>query len=108
MWSNDIKEGVELPEGTITDIQDIYKYVGVLQLNSKLEEAARKSATIKYQQRVREVLKSQLNGRDKVRAINTYALPVIRYPAGIIIWPKDEIEAADIKDSGIHQDDGPH
>lgn len=26
-----------------------------------------------------------------------YALPVIRYPAGIISWPREEIEATDIK-----------
>ena len=26
-----------------------------------------------------------------------YALPVIRYPAGIISWPKEETEATDIR-----------
>ena len=50
-----------------------------------------------YLQRVRQVLKSQLNGKNKVRVINAYALPVIRYPTGIINWPKKEIEATDIK-----------
>ena len=58
---------------------------------------ARKTATAKYLQRVRQVLKRQLNGKNKIQAINTYALPVIRYPAGIINWPKEEIEATDIK-----------
>ncbi len=28
---------------------------------------------------------------------STYTLPVIRYPACIIRWPKEEIEATDIK-----------
>lgn len=37
------------------------------------EEAARKSATAKYLCRVRPVLKCQLNGKKKIRAINTYA-----------------------------------
>ncbi len=37
------------------------------------------------------------NGRNKIQAINIYALPVIRYPTGIIAWPKEEIEATDIK-----------
>ncbi len=90
-------EGVELPEGHIADVQDSYKYLGVPQANGNHEEAARKTATAKYLQRVRQVLKSQLNGKNKIRAINTYALPVIRYPAGIINWPKEEIEATDIK-----------
>ena len=67
-----ITEGVVLSEGTITDVEDSYKYLGIPQANGKYEEASRKSATTKYLQRVRPVLKSQLNGKKKVRAINTY------------------------------------
>ncbi|TWW57466.1 Transforming growth factor beta receptor type 3 [Takifugu flavidus] len=90
-------DGVELPEGNITDVQDSYKYLGIPQANGNHEEAARRSATAKYLQRLRQVLKSQLNGKHKIQAINTYALPVIRYPAGIIPWPQEEIQATDIK-----------
>jgi len=36
-------------------------------------------------------------GKTKIRAINTYALSVIRYPADIIIWPEEEMEATVIK-----------
>ena len=57
----------------------------------------RKIATSKYHQRLRQILKSQLNGKNKIQAINTYALPVIRYPAGIMSWAKEEMEAADVK-----------
>ena len=71
-------EGIDLPEGNIGDIQDSYKYLGIPQANGNHEEATRKSTTAKYLQRVRQVLKSQLNGKNKVRAINMYALPVIR------------------------------
>ena len=42
-------------------------------------------------------MKSLLNGKNKVPDINTYALPVIRYPADLITRPKEEIEATDIK-----------
>lgn len=38
-----------------------------------------------------------MNVKSKVGAINMYAVPIIRYPAGIITWPKMEIEAANIK-----------
>lgn len=84
----------ELPEGNIAKVQD----------NKQIppgpagyhEEAARKSATAKYLHRVRQVLKSQLNRKNKIRAINTYALPVIRHTAGITNCPKEEIEATDI------------
>uniref|UniRef100_A0A3B3HDB2 HAT C-terminal dimerisation domain-containing protein n=1 Tax=Oryzias latipes TaxID=8090 RepID=A0A3B3HDB2_ORYLA len=89
--------GVSLPEGTIADIEDSYKYLGIPQANGNLEQATRKAATAKYLQRVRQVLRSQLNGKNKTRAINSYALPVIRYPAGIIRWPKEEIQTTDVK-----------
>jgi len=42
-------------------------------------------------------LKSQLNWKNYVQAIDKYFLPAIRYPAGIITWPKMEIEATNIK-----------
>ncbi|TWW74438.1 hypothetical protein D4764_14G0004410 [Takifugu flavidus] len=53
---------VDLPEGNITDVQDSYKYLGIPQANGNHEEAARRSATAKYLQRLRQILKSQLNG----------------------------------------------
>ena len=46
---------------------------------------------------MRKVLKSQLNGKNKIHAIHTHALPVIRYPAGIISWLSEELRAADVK-----------
>lgn len=45
--------------------------------------------------RTRQVLKSLLNGKNKVRAFNTFEMSLIRYPVGIITWPKEEID--DIK-----------
>ncbi|KAK7886240.1 hypothetical protein WMY93_025861 [Mugilogobius chulae] len=76
--------------GTIADIEDSYKYLEIPQANGNLEQATRKAATAKYLQRVRQVLRSQLNGKNKSRA-------VIRYPAGIIRWPKEEIQTTDVK-----------
>ena len=90
-------DGLELPAGHIADIQTSYKYLGIPQSHGNHDEEARRTATSKYHQRVRQVLKSQLNGKNKIQAINTYALPVIRYPAGIVSWTKEEMEAADVK-----------
>ena len=58
-------EGAELPEDTIAGVQDSYKYLGIPQANGSHAEATRKSATTKYLQRVRQILKSQLNGKNK-------------------------------------------
>ena len=90
-------DGLELQAGRIADIQTSYKYLGIPELHGNHDEGARKTATSKYHQRPRQVLKGQLNGNNKIKAINTYALTVIRYPAGIVSWTKEEMETADVK-----------
>ena len=46
--------------------------------------------TKEYKQRQRLILKSKLNGRNKVMAINTWAVAIFRYGAGIIQWKASE------------------
>lgn len=52
---------------------------------------------IQVHQRLRQVLKSQFNGQNEIHANNTYALPVIRYPSGIVNWQKEDMEAPNVK-----------
>lgn len=42
-----------------------------------------KAANTKYLQKVWQVPRNQMNSKNKIQATNTYALPMIRYPAGI-------------------------
>lgn len=53
-------------------------------------------SNIQIPQGMRQVLKIQLNGKNNIRAINTYALPAIRYPTGVVHWPKKDMEAVNI------------
>jgi hypothetical protein len=85
-----------LPNGHIDDIQEHYKYLGVLQSYGNHNEEVRTKAIREYKKRIRQVLKSDLTARNKTIAINTYATPVIRYTAGVIEWPKEEITKLDI------------
>ena len=48
-----------------------------------------------YKRRVQLVLKSELNARNKITAINTLAVPVIVYSYCIINWKLDEIQDLD-------------
>jgi len=50
-----------------------------------------------YLRWVRRVLQSKLNGGNKIGAINTWAVSLVCYTAGIINWRKDELEAIDRK-----------
>ncbi len=54
-------EGTELSGGNIADVQGNYKYLGVPQVNGNGKEA-----TVRYFERVRQVLKSRLNGWNKI------------------------------------------
>ena len=47
--------------------------------------------------RLRSILKSQLNGRNKTTAINVQVAAILRYGAGIIEWRELELKAFDRK-----------
>ena len=64
-------EGVELLEFNIANVQDSHQYLVIPRANENHEEALRKSALANYLGRVRKVLRSQLNGQNKISAINT-------------------------------------
>ena len=48
-----------------------------------------------YKRRIKLVLKSELNARNKIAGINTLAVPVILYSYGVIDWKMDEIKDLD-------------
>ena len=48
-----------------------------------------------YKRRLRLVLKSKLNGKNKIKAINTWAVSLLRYGAGIIDWKVDGLKTLD-------------
>jgi len=52
---------------------------------------------MEYLRQVRRVLQSLLNGGNMIGAINTRAVSLVHYSAGIINWRKDDLEAMDKK-----------
>ena len=49
----------------------------------------------KYRQRTQKFLQSSLNGKNVVTAINTWAIPLIRYTAGVVRWTQTELRTLD-------------
>ena len=47
--------------------------------------------------RLRQVLKSKLNGGDLVRGVNTWTVSLLRYSAAFVSWRKNELQAIDRK-----------
>ena len=91
--------GIELPDGS--KIQDVdeegYKYLGVLEgAGIKVAEMKEKVRN-EYLRRVKLVARSKLNAGNLIKAVNVWAVSVVRYTAGILDWTKDEVESMDIR-----------
>ena len=50
-----------------------------------------------YRSRFRSVLSSHLNGHYKIIELNSYAVPIMRYSAGILNWTQAELDDIDRK-----------
>ena len=93
-------ENIKLEENFA--VQDLaqeknYKYLGVEEgggiSHSKMKEKIRNE----FCKRVRKVLKTELNSKNKLMAINCLAVPVVTYGFNVIDWNMNEIKGLDIK-----------
>ena len=83
-------EGITLPDNLqirgMKEDDDGNKYQGVLEVVRK-----------EYFRRVKKILKSKLNGGNTIKAVNSRAVSIIRYGAGIVDWTKEELQEMDRK-----------
>ena len=79
------------------DQEEVYKYLGVNEgdgiQHSQMKEKVRKE----YYRRVRLVLRTELNSRNRIIAINSLAVPVVQYSYNILNWKMSEIKRMDTK-----------
>lgn len=95
-----ITEGtaITLPDGNEIknlDLEEQYKYLGLLESDNFATEQIKNKAKEQYKRRLRLILKSKLHGRNQTQAINTFAIPVLTYPAGIIKFTQEEKRTLD-------------
>ena len=50
-----------------------------------------------YKRRIRLILISKLTGKNKIKALNSWAVGIMRYGAGMLEWRVDEIKELDRK-----------
>ena len=74
-----------------------YKYLGIEEADGIQQEIMKTKLQMEFTRRARMILGSELNGNNKVIAINSYAVPVIQYSFGIINWKLEEIRKIDRK-----------
>ena len=91
-------EGIPLNDNQV--IQDLdqaetYKYLGMEEGEGVQHHKMKVNIRKEYKRRIKLVLKSELNARNKIAAINTLAVPVILYSYGVIDWKLNEIQDLD-------------
>ena len=91
-------EGIPLNDNQV--IQDLdqaetYKYLGMEEGEGVQHHKMKVKIRKEYKKRIKLVLKSELNARNKIAAIITLAVPVILYSYGVIDWKLDEIQDLD-------------
>ena len=92
-------EGIQLVNGeTIKEVcEEGYKYLGILELDKVKEQEMKDIFRNEYMRRLKLVMKSKLNGRNKIKAANTWAVSLLRYGGGVIGWTKEELQSMDRK-----------
>ncbi|XP_068208495.1 uncharacterized protein [Palaemon carinicauda] len=81
-------EGIKLPDGSNIKHRDEteYKYWGMMEGENIKHQEMKDTIRKEYMQRFKAILNSKLNAGNMIKAINTMAVPVIRYSAGIVEW----------------------
>ena len=91
---------VELDRNTvIKDLEQerMYKYLGVDESKGIQHAAMKEKIRKECYQRVREILKKELNSANRIEAINTLTIAVVTYSFNIINWTITEIRRLDTK-----------
>ena len=92
-------DGIELPSGEkIREIEKGgYKYLAILEYDGVKEQEMKDKFRNEYFRRTKLILKSKLNGRNKIIALNTWAVSILRYGSGILKSNKNELQEIDRK-----------
>ena len=93
------REGIELPNGKMMKevSEEGYRYLGVLEGASILNKEMKGMVKGEYLRRVKLVAKSGLYAGNLIKAINVWAVSVVRYSAGILEWSNRDLQEMDIR-----------
>ena len=77
------------------DAEETYKYLGTEEVGGIKQEVMKEKIKKVYYQRVKQILKTQLNAKNKIIAINNLAIPVVSYSYGILEWLRSDLQKID-------------
>ena len=88
-------EGIVLPDENkirVIGENNSYKYLGVLEADQIKREEMKEELRMA---KLRKLLQSKLNGGNTVKAINTWAVSLLRYSAPFVNWTRCKLKEMD-------------
>jgi hypothetical protein len=76
---------------------EFYKYLGINESNHIQHSIIKENLEKQFYLRIKSVLKSKLNGNNLIKAVNTYAVPLLTYSFGVIKWSKTNLQNKNIQ-----------
>lgn len=92
------EDSVILADGreiTSLSTEDRYKYLGIQQSYEIKQKENKDNTKNELLRRVNKVLRSQLSAKNKITAINIWAVPSFTYTVGILSWSTTELGQVD-------------
>jgi len=71
---------------------DMYGYFGHMQAKQIKHAQMKQKLGKEYLNCTKSILKTKLNGKNMIKAINTYATPVLTFSFGIVKWTPTDLE----------------
>ena len=100
-----VKEGRQVLSGecrveevTIAELEGetLYKYLGIEENGQIEHQRMRQKLRDEYILRLEKILNTKLTSKNKIKAINQLAHPVLQYSFGIINWPQKYLNEIDV------------
>ena len=82
-------DGIQLPNDKVIKTLEegqSYKYLGLLEAGEVMVNGMKDKVKKEYYRRVRKVLETKLDSGNVFKAINSWAVSVVRYSAAFLRW----------------------
>ena len=93
-----LTDGIELPNKDKTKSHaenETYKYLGILEADTMKQAEMKEKIKREYLRRTRKLLETNLNSRNLIKGINTWAVPLVRYSGPFLKWTREELKQMD-------------
>jgi len=74
------------------ELDETNKYLGIEEGEGIENSQMKDSLMREYYHRVQQILKTELNSKNKITAVNTFAVPVLVYSLGIVNWLEKKLK----------------